>query len=323
MTCVVHDNSTAPVYCSRRPCGRRCFFSFLTRCFLTLSVGFALQLLPAGEAAEVLTVVETSCLRLAVGSDARVVEFVDRQRGENCVAGEGGPCAWVRKANQQFPATSAALVDGQWHVRFGDLDMEAVLRVTAQARHLTWEVVSFSNEDIDEFVFCDVPLKLQGVPTEPFAAIALALNLKTRVAELPRAASRLRATCYPKFGCAGAAVAIVATPPADMRAALQEAVSAAPELPHSPLGGPWALDAPINRGSYLFDFAGITEAEVDEWIALARSLGMTQISFHSGSSIRFGDFQSTDEFSEQAASPGTAVELTMCRSISPAGAMWS
>ena len=73
-------------------------------------------------------------------------------------------------------------------------------------------------------MFCDIPLKLQGLPDEPFAACALALNIKTNVAELPRPSSRLRATCYPKFGCAGAAVAIVASPSGELRGALQEAV---------------------------------------------------------------------------------------------------
>ncbi len=138
-------------------------------------------------------------------------------------------------------------------------------------------------------MFCDIRLTLQGLPAEPFAACALALNLKTNVAQLPRPASHLRAVCYPKFGCVGAAVAIVAVPTQELRTALQEAVSAAPELPHSPLGGPWAMDAPINRGSYLFNFDGITEGEVDQWIDLAHSLGMTQIDFHGGSSFRFGD----------------------------------
>ncbi len=241
--------------------------------------------------AEPPTAIETDALRLAISSDARVVEFTDRASGRNYVAGRGRPCAWVRKANQLLPATSASRVDGQWRVQFAGADTEASLRVTARARHLVWEVVSLSSEDLDEFVFCDVPLTLQGDPVEPFAATALALNLQTNVAALPRAASHLRAACYPKLGCAGAAVAIVAAPAADLRTALQEAVSAAPDLPHSPLGGPWALDAPINRGSYLFNFDGINEQDVEEWIALAHSLGMTQIDFHNGSSIRFGDFR--------------------------------
>jgi hypothetical protein len=284
MTSIVHGNINTMVDSNtvhRRSLARR----------LALLIGMGVSFLPSLAEAEIVGVVETSTLRLAVSGDARVVEFVDSQSGQNYVAGEGGPCAWVRKANQLLPATSLSVVDSQWHVRFGESGMEAVLRPIAHPRHVVWEVVSLSSEDVEEFVFCDVPLKLQGAPAEPFAACALALNLKTNVAELPRPASRLRAVCYPKFGCAGAAVAIVACPSAELRAALQEAVSAAPELPHSPLGGPWALDAPINRGSYLFNFDGITEENVDEWIALARSLGMTQIDFHGGSSFRFGDFR--------------------------------
>ena len=54
----------------------------------------------------------------------------------------------------------------------------------------------------------------------------------------------------------------------DLRVALQEAVEDAPALPHSKLGGPWALDGPVNRGSYLFNFDGVTLANVDAWIAL-------------------------------------------------------
>ena len=132
-------------------------------------------------------------------------------------------------------------------------------------------------------------LALQGVEQEPFAACALALNLRTNVAGFPQPASQLSATCYPKFGLAGAKVALVAAPRDKLRGALQEAVTAAEELPHSPLGGPWALGQPINQGSYLFNFGGMTVEKADDWIKLAKTLGMTQIDFHGGGSFRFGD----------------------------------
>jgi hypothetical protein len=258
------------------------------RVALCLAVGWCCFAVPA--MADQAAVVEMDSLRLAVSTEARVVEFVDRQTGRNYVAGQGGPCASVRKGNQVTPATALSVVDGQWRVEFGDSGFHATLCVRAQARHLVWEVI-VSSQDIDELVFCDVPLALQGTPDESFAACALALNLRTNVTELPRPSNHLRAMCYPRFGCAGAAVALVACPSPEMRAALQDAVAAAPELPHSPLGGPWALDAPINRGSYLFNFDGIAAGDVDQWIALAQSLGMTQIDFHGGSSFRFGDFR--------------------------------
>lgn len=259
-------------------------------CLLALCFAVGWSCCAAPAVADQAAVVETNALRLAVSTDARVIEFVDRQTGKNYVAGQGGPCASVRKGGQVIPATALSVVDGQWRVKFGDSGFHATLCVRAQARHLVWEVV-VSSQDIDELVFCDVPLTLQGTPDESFAACALALNLQTNVAELPRPSNRLRALCYPKFGCAGAAVALIACPFQEMRTTLQEAVAAAPDLPHSPLGGPWALDAPINRGSYLFNFDGIAASDVDQWIALAQSLGMTQIDFHGGSSFRFGDFR--------------------------------
>jgi hypothetical protein len=161
------------------------------------------------------------------------------------------------------------------------------------------EVLAADGPGIEELVFLNVTLNLQTTPEEPFAACALALNLRTNVVELPRANRVLRATCYPQFGLVGARVAVIGCPQSDLRAVLQEAVSAAPELPHSRLGGPWALDEPINRGSYLFNFDGVTEKNVDRWIELARSLGMTQIDFHGGHSFRFGDLQPHPELYPQ------------------------
>ena len=91
----------------------------------------------------------------------------------------------------------------------------------------------------------------------------------------------------------GRCTGILPTPA--LREVLKEAVTAAPGLPkhkdaaYPPIGGPWALDTPGNRGSYLFDFGSLTEATVDKWIELVHQLGFNQIDFHTGSSLRFGD----------------------------------
>src|SRR6185436_16107036 len=151
------------------------------------------------------------------------------------------------------------------------------------------EVVSLSGEGVEEFVFADVPLTLRGSPDEPFAAAALALNLKTYVPGFPQPASRLSATCFPRFGFVGARVALIGCPPSELRRVFQEVVTEATELPKSPLGGAWAWDAPAARGSYLFDFGNLDEQTVDDWIRLVQSLGFTQIDFHGGRSFRFGD----------------------------------
>ena len=87
----------------------------------------------------------------------------------------------------------------------------------------------------------------------------------------------------------GARVALVGCPQDEIRSVLQEVVEDAEELPHSSIGGPWALDAPINRGSYLFNFGEVTEETVDDWIHLVQELGFNQLDFHGGRSFRFGD----------------------------------
>jgi len=119
--------------------------------------------------------------------------------------------------------------------------------------------------------------------------VPLALNLKTEVVELPGPTNRLRATCYKRFGLVGAQVALIGCAADDLRKLMQEVVGAAPELPHSPLGGPWAWDSAMNRASYLIDtHGGVSEKTVDAWIAVGPTHGITQIDLHPGHAFRFG-----------------------------------
>jgi len=134
------------------------------------------------------------------------------------------------------------------------------------------EVVAVEGEGIEELALCDVPLALRGAGRRAVRRLRIGFEPEDHVLELPRLGSRLRATCYPRFGMPGAQVALVGCPPAVLREVLQEVVTNAADLPHSPLGGPWALDQRINRGSYLFNFDGITEQNAAEWIKLAQGL---------------------------------------------------
>ncbi len=93
-------------------------------------------------AAETVAVIETDSLRLAVNSDGRVVEFLDRRSGQNYVAAAGSACASVRKGGQLLPATTLSVAGGQWQLQFGESGIEAVLRPSARPRHIVWEVVS-------------------------------------------------------------------------------------------------------------------------------------------------------------------------------------
>jgi len=241
-------------------------------------------------------VIENDYLRYVIAENGENLHFIDKGTGADyCVRDPASPCAFVRKAGKEHPASAASYADGRLALRFGDSGLSAVLKAKSEKHYLVLEVVSVSGEGAEEFAFADIRLTLQGKPEEPFAACALALNLRTNVRELPQPNSRLRAMCYPRFGFAGAGVGLIGCPQGELRRVMQEVVGAAPELPHSPIGGPWALDAEINKGSYLFNFGELSEEKADEWIALAQSLGITQIDFHGGNSFRFGDCEPNPE----------------------------
>ena len=257
----------------------------------TIAFLAALQLV-AAETAQMkpALTVESDSLRLTIGTNAHTLEFTDKSSGSN-YAGQNPTVAFarVKKAGKLFEATAGGLTEGRLVLEFADAGVRAALKIVGAKHSVTVEVLSVTGDGVEEFVFADVPLRLKGAEDEPFAACALALNLQTNVRELPRASSRPEAICYPRFGFAGAKVALIGCPQKELRRVMQEVVSAAPELPHSPIGGPWALDAEINQGSYLFNFGDLSEAAAEDWIKLARSLGLNQIDFHGGTSFRFGD----------------------------------
>jgi hypothetical protein len=247
--------------------------------------GVALAAEPITEAAMILN---TPSARIVIDSAGCTAVFAD-SAGTNYATTPPAPFARLRQAGKDCPATQARLVDGLLHLEFAAAGASADLRLSQRADYTLIEVVAVTGDGIEELAFIDIPLGLKGSPNEPLAACCLALNLQTNARGIPQASSSLWAACYPRFGFVGAQAALIACPQADLRQVLQRAVTAAPDLPHSPIGGPWALDGADNRRSYLFDFGELTEATVDDWIALAQRLGITQIDFHGGRSFRFGD----------------------------------
>ena len=238
--------------------------------------------------------IENDWARITLGAGGHVLGFTDRRSGQD-YSKPGAPLARIRKGGKRYAASRAEYVDGRLRLSFAQSGVMAVLKVTPHKRYFVVEVVSVQPSAIDELVFVDVPLTLTGAQSEPFAACALALNLQTNVAGIPQPMRHLWAAAYPRFGLAGAKVALIGCPYAELRRVMQEVVLAADELPHSPIGGPWALDGPHNYDSYLFDFGNLTEETVEQWIELAKSLGVTQIDFHGGRSFRFGDFRPDPE----------------------------
>lgn len=116
----------------------------------------------------------------------------------------------------------------------------------------------------------------------------VALNQDTNATGLPGLNTRGEATAYQRLDLTHGAAALTIAPAGELPGILKTLVTAAPDLPHSPVGGPWALDAPTARGSYLFAPANVSEQTVDGVIELADRLGLNQINLHAA---RFGDWQ--------------------------------
>ena len=245
----------------------------------------------AGDAeAQPACTLQTRYVTYSIGTDGRNLRFVDRTTGQDySLPDAANVVATVKQDGAYHPVTAVSFVDDRLSMQFAAAQVRAVVKAIAQPDHIVLEVVSVEGESVEEFVFADVRLTLTGALGEPLSACALALNLQTNVHELPRATNRLRALCYPRFGFVGAKVALLACPEENLRDVMQRVVSSAPDLPHSAIGGPWAWGKPVNQGSYLFNFSGLSEGTVDAWINLAASLGVNQIDFHGGSSFRFGD----------------------------------
>ena len=236
--------------------------------------------------------IENSSFRYVVDPQGFNASFADLATGRNyCQADPPMPAARVRIGSQWRDASAAAVEDGRVSLAFSEATVH--LTATARERYVVLTVASAS-EEIEELQFVNLQLTLKGELEEAFAACAVALNLRTNVPELPGPNSVLRAFCTRRFGIVGAAVALVACPPEQMREALKEVVSDAPDLPKSAVGGPWAMDADIGRSSYLF--AVPTQENVEEIIRTLKSIGFNQVQIHGGQgTYRFGDCQPNGE----------------------------
>ncbi len=247
----------------------------------------------AAAAAQDRLVIENHHFKYEISAEAKNLSFVDAATGTDYLRpGAASACALVRRGGKEFPATAASASNGRLILRFEPPGVEAALRLDQRDSWVGLTVESVKGPEIDSLVFLNAPLTLKGVPDEPFGACALGLNLETDVEQLPALQSDLRAEAFRKFGILGAKVALAGLPPGRMLAGLKEALSEAGEMPPCKVAGPWAQEAPMSHGSYLFNFGTLTEQTVDEWIEMAHGLGFTQIDNHGGSDafFRFGDF---------------------------------
>ncbi|HUX96522.1 MAG TPA: carbohydrate binding domain-containing protein [Bacteroidales bacterium] len=220
------------------------------------------------------------------------LHFIDKNSGKDYLdTDKKSICATVVKNNIEYSVTSVSRKGNRLLLSFSDANVLAGIKISRQRESITLTVSEFEGE-AESLTFLNVPLKLEGMPYEPFAACALSMNLFTRVRELPALQSNLWATCYSKFSITGAEVTIIGVPQKDILPVIRNVMSAAENVPFSDKGGAWAQLNEEGYGSYLMNFGTLTEATVDEWIKMCRNLGFNQIDNHGGGDFfRFGDFE--------------------------------
>jgi hypothetical protein len=237
-------------------------------------------------------IIETNYLRYEMGSKGENLKFVDKRTGADyCLRLPVSKFASVVKGGQKYEASSVTMEQGRMTIIFGRSAISALIAVSTKEHYITLDVLAINDNDVNELTFADISLMEEAQSGGIFTGCAVAMNLKTRVDELPGLNRQLKATCYRRFGIVGAKVAIIGCPASELRGIIKEVVGEADELPHSTLGGPWAMDNTVNRDSYLFNFGDLTEKTVDAWINLAGQLGVKQINMHGGGSFRFGDLK--------------------------------
>ena len=195
--------------------------------------------------------------------------------------------------------------------------LEVLIGVEDRGSHMAFEVLA-ADDSIDTLTF--LRLQPQGMAyTSPMSGAVndgdvgvciRALNLDTRC-NVGGGPLTMSASGERQYRIVGARAGLVCCAMGEMLPSLRRLVDAE-DVPQSDLGGPWAREAERNRGSYLF--ANVTEANVDDWIALAQRGGFTTVHFSSW-------WQNLGQYEPRATSfPGGMAGLKECvRKVHEAG----
>jgi hypothetical protein len=238
-------------------------------------------------------VIENDNFRYEISSDGRNLHFVDKATGIDYLdAIPVSYCAYITKNGKQYHTTSVSLKNNLLTLEFGASSVAAEILIGKARDRITMEVTAVEGST-DSLSFINVPLKLAGMPNDPFAACVLSMNLFTQVNQLPPLQTNLLATCYNRFGMKGAKITLIGVPQKNILPVIRDIMEHAEDIPHSDKGGAWAQTQQEGYGSYLMNFGTLTEKTVDEWIGMCKSLGFNQIDNHGGGIdfFKFGDFE--------------------------------
>lgn len=211
-------------------------------------------------------VIENGSFRYEIGHEGKNLHFTDKTTGNDYLDPQSvSYCAYITQDGKQHNITSVLLKGKHLLFEFANADVTADVLVRRANDRINLKVTSVTGA-AESLTFLNIPLKLEGIPYEPFAACALSMNLFTHVRELPALQTHLWATCYKRFGLEGAEITLLGVPQQKILSVIRDVMSLAKDVPHSDKGGAWAQMQKEGYGSYLMQFGALTEGTVPEWI---------------------------------------------------------
>lgn len=236
-------------------------------------------------------VIENNYFIYEIGKDGKNLHFIDKTNGTDYLFSDTiSSCASILKDREVHNVTSVVFTGNRIIYNFDKAEVTATLRIKRKKDRIYLKVESLS-DSVESFTFINIPLNLEGMPYEPFAACVLSMNLFTNVRQLPALQTHLWASCYNRFGIKGAKITLLGVPQKDILPIIRKVMKNAKDVPFSDKGGAWALLEKDGYGSYLMDFGTLTEKTVDEIIFKCKSLGFNQITIHGGGGFyKHGEF---------------------------------
>jgi hypothetical protein len=240
-------------------------------------------------ASEPAVVLENDFVRYVIGANGRNQSFIDKRTGRDYFQKNvASTFLSLRKNGKTYLPSHCSRSGNEIATEFHDADTTVTCQVVVQPRYFTLEVTRVVGEGVEEITLADLRLeitkhlgKIANVAwDDQFAAAVMALNLHTNAGGKCDAGlgcnsqARLWSACYPQLGMEGAKIALLGCPAPQIRQVIQEMVLREGFV-RSAVGGAWALDARETNNSYLFAFPA--EADVDDWIALARTGGFKEV----------------------------------------------
>ena len=259
---------------------------------LPMFLGGVLLLLveqPAHPATTADIVLKNDSIAYVLNAQGRNASFRVNGHAEELLAGPGQQAiVTLKRGGKSYSPTTCRYVGGPMAgsgslvAEFAEAHAAVTLSVWRTQRYLCFEIQAIDGPAVEEVSLLNLALKtdraneMSGLASDGKNAVVLrALNLQAS-ARVGGAPTWLSATASRQHRLVGTKIGLAAAPLSEIRQVLKQMLESEGAI-HSPLGGPWALDAQRNRSSYVF--ANVTEKNVDAWIGLARLAGIQHIHF--------------------------------------------